>query len=88
MLFKDIYFLELWWPLCSVERNHLCNFGRGYYVKQFCDIILNLDQCLRSKCCLKIYLISSSGSPFVQQSRTICAILVEGVMRNNSVKLF
>ena len=26
--------------------------------------------------------------PFAQQSRTICAILVEGVMRNNSVKLF
>ena len=29
----------------------------------------------------------SSGSPSVQQSGTICAILVEGVMTNNSVKL-
>ena len=26
--------------------------------------------------------------PFVQRSVTICAILVEGIMRNNSVKLF
>ena len=25
---------------------------------------------------------------FVQQSRSICAILVEGIMRNDSVKLF
>ena len=31
MLFKDISYLELWWPLSSVEQNHLCNFGRGYY---------------------------------------------------------
>ena len=29
-----------------------------------------------------------SWKPFVQQSGTICAILVENVMRNNSVKLF
>ena len=28
------------------------------------------------------------GSPFVQLSGTTCAILVEGIMRNNSVKLF
>ena len=26
--------------------------------------------------------------PFVQQSATICAILVEVIIRNNSVKLF
>ena len=26
--------------------------------------------------------------PFVQRSRTICAILVEGIKGNNSVKLF
>ena len=30
----------------------------------------------------------SSGGPFVQQTQTICAILVEVIMRNNSVKLF
>ena len=28
---KDISYLELWQPLCSVERNHLCNFGRRHH---------------------------------------------------------
>ena len=65
---KDISYLELWQPFCSVERNHLCNFGRGYHEEQFCEIILNLDQCFRR--------------------RSVCAILVKGIMRNNSVKLF
>ena len=37
---------------------------------------------------LKIFLIWSSDSPFVQQSVTICSIFVEDIMRNNSVKLF
>ena len=31
--------------------------------------------------------ISSSGSHFVQQSGTVCAILVEGIMSNISKKL-
>ena len=30
MSFKDISYLELWWPFCSAEGNHLCNSGRGY----------------------------------------------------------
>ena len=77
--FVDISNLELWRPFCSAERNHLSNFGRGYQEEQFCEIILNLDQ---------IFLIWSSGGPFVQRSGTICRILIEGIMRNNSVKLF
>ena len=40
------------------------------------------------RCCFKIFLIWTSGGPFVQRSGTICAILVEGIMRNNSLKLF
>ena len=47
MLFKDISYLELWQPSCSVEWNHLCNYSRGYNKEQFCEIILNLDQWLR-----------------------------------------
>ena len=42
--FKDISFLELWEPLCLVERNHLFNFGRRHHEEQFCEIILNLEQ--------------------------------------------
>ena len=43
MSFKDISYLELWQPLCSVEWNHLFNFGSRLLVEQFCEIILNLD---------------------------------------------
>ena len=35
--------------------------------------------------CLKIFLIYSSGGPFIQWTS---AIMVEGIMRNNSVKSF
>ena len=42
-----------------------------------CEFVLNLDQWFRRKCLLKVFLIWSSDSPFVQRSVTICAILVE-----------
>ena len=87
ILFKDISYLELWLPFCYGEQNHLCNFGRGYQEEQFCEIILNLDQCFR-RCVLKISLIQSSGGPYVQRSRTICAFLKDAIMRNNFVKQF
>ena len=83
MSLKHISYTELWQPFRSVEWNHLCNFGRGYYEKQFCEIILNLDQWFRRRCLFTIFLIWSSGGPFVQRSGTICAIFIEGIMRNN-----
>ena len=85
--FKDISCLELWWPLCSAEWNNLCNFGRGHHEEHFSEIILNLDQWFR-RCHLKIFHVHSSGSPFILRSGTICAILVEGIMKNISEKLF
>ena len=88
MSLKDISYQELWWTFCSAERNHLCNFGKGHYEKQFCEIILNLDQWSRSRCCLKIFFIWSSGGPFGQQSETVCAILVEGIMREEFCDFF
>ena len=42
MLVKYISYLELWQLFCLAEQNHLCNFGRGCYEEQFCEIILNL----------------------------------------------
>ena len=86
MSVKDISYLELWWPFCYEARNHLCNFGRGYQEEQFCEIILSLDQCFRRRYVLKIFLTWRSGGPYVQGRGTICAILVDGIMRNNSVK--
>ena len=56
MSFKDISFLELWSPLCSVECNHLCNFGRRHHEELFREIIFDLDQWFRRRCRLKIFL--------------------------------
>ena len=36
----------------------------------------------------EIFSIFSSGGHFVQRGRTVCVILVEGIMRYISVKLF
>ena len=63
-------------------------FLRRQHEEQSCEIIFNLDQWFIRKCCLNVFLTWSSGSPFVQQSITICAILLDGIMRNNAVKLF
>ena len=35
MSFKDISYLQLWWPFCSAEPNHLCNFSIGHYGEHF-----------------------------------------------------
>ena len=56
MQFKGNSYLELWQPFCSAERNHLCNFCSGYYEEQYCEIILNLGQWFRRRCCLKDFL--------------------------------
>ena len=71
MPFKGISYLELWQPLSSAERNHLCNFGRGYYEEQFCELMLNLGQWFR--CRLQDFLSGAlaallfhDGEPFMQ----------------------
>ena len=76
MLFKGISYLELWQPFCFAEHNPLCNFGTEYYEKKFCAIILNLGQWFR-RCPLKDFLSGALG-----WSRTIYAILKEGIMGN------
>ena len=53
--FKGISDMQLWQLFCSAERNHLCNYGRGYYKKHFCEIILNLGQWFRRRCRLKVF---------------------------------
>ena len=42
MSLKDISYLEVWQPPCSVEQKHFCNFGRRHHEEKFCEIILNL----------------------------------------------
>ena len=65
-MFKDISYLELWQPVCSVEQNHLCNFYRGHYQEHFCEIILNLNQWFK-RCHLKDFL-----------SRALVALMLSG----------
>ena len=76
MPFKGISYLDIWQPFCSAERNHLCNFGRGYPEEQFCEIILNLGQWFRMRCCLKDLLSGALAAllfggvePFMQFKR-------------------
>ena len=57
MLFRDMSYLELWQPLCSVEWNHLCNFSTVHHEEQVYEIILNSDKWTRKKCLLKTFLI-------------------------------
>ena len=77
MSFKDRSYLELWQLPLFGGLDPLCDIGRRHHEEQSCEIILNLDQWFRRKCSLKVFLIWSSGSPFVQRSIIICAILVE-----------
>ena len=82
MLLKYIPYLELWQPICWLEQNNWCILGRWHHEEHFCEIIFNLDQWVRRRCCLKIFLIWSSGGPLANWNGTICAILVKGIMRN------
>ena len=86
MLLKVISTLGSGGHFVRKKHNCLCSFGRGHYWVHSWGVILNLDQSFR--CCLKIFLVLSSGGYFVQQSGTICAIMVEGIMGNNQVKWF
>ena len=36
---KNISYLELWLPSCSVEQNHLSNFERGHHREHSCEVI-------------------------------------------------
>ena len=64
MSFHDISCLEPWQLVCSMGWNNLCNFCRERHEKQFCEIILNLDQWLR-RCHLRTrFILSSCGQLF------------------------
>ena len=63
----------------------MCNFGRGHYEKQFCEFSQNLGQWFR--CRLKD-ILSEALAAHALLSRTIYAILKEGIMRNIHVKFY
>ena len=86
--FKSFSIFKLWRPFCSAEQNHFSNFGKGSSKEHSCKIILESALWPRRRCRLKDFSIFSFDGHFVQRSRTILAILVEGHPRNISVKLF
>ena len=60
----------------------------GLPKEHFCEIIIKSNKWPMRKCRFKTFSILSSGGHFVQQSRTISALLVKGRQRNISVKVF
>ena len=62
----------------------LCNFGRRHHEKQFCKNYFEFGPVVQEETSFKIFLIWSSGGPFVHRRGTICAILVEGIVRNRA----
>ena len=91
MFISSLLDTSWFYTVCNIVTcwvNHLCNLGRRHHEEQSCEFILNFEQLFRRKCHLKVFLIWSSGIPFVQRRVTICAILVGGIVSNNSVKLF
>ena len=89
MPFKVLSYLELWWPLCSAERNHLCSFGPGFYEEHFCEIYnFEFETVVQKEMSFKDISYLEVWLPFFQRSGTICAISIEGIMRKDYVKLF
>ena len=87
MSLKRFSFLALA-AICSAVQNDFSNFGRGSPKEHSCEIILKSVHWSRRRCHLNVFLFFSSGGHFVQWIVMILAILVEGHLRNISVKLF
>ena len=87
MLFKG-FFLFLGPTAILLSRADLSNFGTESSKLHFCEIILKSAHWPWRRCPFKSFSIFSSGSHFVQGSRTILAILIKGHPRNVPVKLF
>ena len=67
----------------------MSNFDRGSLKEHTCEIILKISYIdLGGDVILMLFFIFSSGSHFVQRSRTILAICVAGHSRNVFEKLF
>ena len=95
-MFLNVFFLLLvLMAFLFSGADPLWQFGRGSSKKHFCEIILKSPYWPWRRCCLTVvfllllfFFFFCFGGHFVQQSRIILAILVEGHPRNISVKLF
>ena len=80
--------LETLFKFCSVELNHLCNFGRGHHEEHFCDFYFEFRPVVKEKMTFKDISYLELWLPFDQWFGTICEILVEGIMRKTSATYF
>ena len=73
-----------------MQLKHSCKFGRGYFEKHFCEIILNLDKCMVQEKTLfkKIFTYMQLWRPFSSMEWEHLCNFIEGIMGNNHVKLF
>ena len=81
MLFKDISYLELLQPFCSVKNYNLGNFGsllEGIMRNNLWNYFESWSVVYEMS--FKRFLIWGSGFPPVQWSGTVNAILKEGIM--------
>ena len=62
-----------YWPLCSAEWNHFCNFNKGIMrnISGICEIILNLNQRFR-RCRLKISHLELWWSSHLVERNHLC----------------
>ena len=84
MSFKDVFISSSCGHFYSVEQNQLYSYGKGHYEEHFCDFLFiwirgSGENVLRD-------FLSGALPALLFDSRTICAILVEGIM-NIYVKL-
>ena len=64
----------------------MCNFGRGHYEEQFCEIILNLSQWFRGRCHLKDFLSGALAALLFNGAEQFMQF--EGILGNIHVKLY
>ena len=88
MSIKYISYLELWQPFCSVEQNHLCNFGKGHYEEQFCEFILNLGKWFRGGCRLNDFLSGALAALLFIGAKAFIQFSKESIMGNIHVKFY
>ena len=83
-LFSSASFFVQW------SRNVWAIFGRGPDEDHLCEIILNLGQKFKRRCCLKIFLFLALAAIlfFFGGGGECLVIVVESLMRNIYVKLF
>ena len=79
--FKDISYLELLQPPCSVDWNNLCEFGRRHHEEQSCEKVQE-EMPPDDISYLELW------QPFCLAEPNQLSNFGKGIMRNNSVKLF